>query len=264
MAAGPGPGHGMADWGFVEPAELERPLVVSPHLDDAVISCGQFLAAHRGTRVATVFAGVPARYADEPSAWSVLCGFGPGDDVQSLRRAEDAAALDSLGAEPVWLDFLESMFLDEGVSVEVGDVADALEALVDDVDPTIVLAPLGLANPEHVLTHDAAMDLRRRCREAGRDVAWVCYQDVAYHHIPGQLAWRVSGLFRSAHWPTPVAMPVDPDPRAKRAAIALYPSQVRGLEADWGLWRRIDAPTPEQYWRIEPPPPGWEAMIDLV
>ena len=264
MATATGPGLGMADWGFVEPAELARPLVVSPHLDDAVLSCGQFLAAHPGTTVATVFAGIPAGYPAEPSDWSVLCGFDPGDDVQAARRAEDAAALGSLAAEPVWLDFLESMFLAEGESVGADEVAGALGALVEAREPTIVLVPMGLANPEHVTTHDAAMAVRDRCLAEGRPVTWACYQDVAYHHIPGQLAWRVAKMFRAGCWPTPVAMPVDPSIAAKRAAIEAYTSQVRGLEADWGLWRRIDAPTPEQYWRVDPPPPGWEAMIDLI
>jgi hypothetical protein len=58
-------------------------------------------------------------------------------------------------------------------------------------------------------------------------------------------------------------MPLDPDLAPKRAAIADYPSQVRALEADWQLWRRIDAPTPEQYWRLAPPPAGWEGLADL-
>ena len=50
----------------------------------------------------------------------------------------------------------------------------------------------------------------------------------------------------------------------KRAAMAEYTSQVKALEADWILWGRLDAPTPEQFWRLAPPPPGWEALIDLV
>ena len=69
---------GMHDWGWVEPAELERVVVVSPHPDDAVLSCGQFLARHPGTTVITVFCGQPVRYPDPPNRWSVLSGFAPG------------------------------------------------------------------------------------------------------------------------------------------------------------------------------------------
>ena len=46
--------------------------------------------------------------------------------------------------------------------------------------------------------------------------------------------------------------------------MAEYASQVKALEADWIFWARLDAPTPEQFWRLAPPPPGWEALIDLV
>ncbi|MGH6635951.1 MAG: hypothetical protein ACRED0_07390 [Gammaproteobacteria bacterium] len=37
--------------------QLEPLLVVSPHCDDGVFSCGQLIEAHPGAVVATVFAG---------------------------------------------------------------------------------------------------------------------------------------------------------------------------------------------------------------
>ena len=259
---------GLRGWGLVEEATLERPVLISPHLDDSVISCGQFLAAHPGTTVVTVFAGIPAGYPDQPSRWSVLGGFTAADDVVQIRRDEDRRALARLGCVPRWLDFLESMFVADGQTVATApEIAEELESVLDELDPSVVLLPFGLANPEHVVVHDAALLVRERWaarQRRTRPVDWVAYEDVAYKHIPGQLAWRVARLFRSAVWPTPVAMPVDPSPDAKREAMGEYPSQVRALEADWGLWSRLDAPTPEQYWRLDAPPAGWEAMIDLV
>ncbi len=41
----------MRDWGLVAPSELERIVVISPHLDDAVLGCGRLLAAHPGATV---------------------------------------------------------------------------------------------------------------------------------------------------------------------------------------------------------------------
>ena len=40
MAGPNGPGQGMADWGWVEDDELGLVVVLSPHPDDAVLSCG--------------------------------------------------------------------------------------------------------------------------------------------------------------------------------------------------------------------------------
>jgi hypothetical protein len=40
-------------------AEGVHTVVLSPHLDDAVLSVGRFLAANPGTVVITVFAGIP-------------------------------------------------------------------------------------------------------------------------------------------------------------------------------------------------------------
>jgi hypothetical protein len=90
------------------------------------------------------------------------------------------------------------------------------------------------------------------------------YEELGYRHVPGQLAWRVTKLFRSALWPTPVARPVDAGHARKRAALVCYTSRIRALEADWDLSRRLDAPTPEHDWRLEPPPRGWEPMIELA
>jgi LmbE family N-acetylglucosaminyl deacetylase len=258
----------MADWGQVTDDELARVVLISPHPDDAVLSCGRFLAAHPGVQVVTVFAGVPARYPDPPGRWTVLSGFGPGDDIVRARRAEDDDALGFLDARPCRFDFVEGYLQPDEPPTTNAQVASELVNHLMTMAPTAVLAPMGLANPEHVVVHDAVVLVREHWRtllpDPPPEPAWFLYEDVAYKHIPGQLAWRVAKLFRAALWPTPVAMPIDPSDARKRAAMARYPSQVRALEADWGLWWRLDAPTPEQYWRLEPPPPGWEAMIDLV
>ncbi|MCU1351912.1 MAG: hypothetical protein JWM05_1121 [Acidimicrobiales bacterium] len=260
-----GPGQGLNDWGWVDDDELTRIVVLSPHPDDAVLSCGQLLSRHPGATVVTVFCGFPSTYPDPPNAWAQLCGFESGDDIIAVRRAEDRRALDRLAATPIHLDgFAEADLQPTEPVATAGEVAAELARVLADLEPTVVILPLGLGNPEHVTVHDAALQVRERWPASGTAApAWIAYQDIAYHHIPGLLAWRVSKLFRSGLWPTPVAMPLDPDHTAKRAAINEYESQVRALEADWGLARRLDAPTPEQYWRLAPPPPGWEGLVEL-
>jgi hypothetical protein len=95
------------------------------------------------------------------------------------------------------------------------------------------------------------------------DVAWYCYEDGGYSNLPGLLAWRVSALWRAGLWPTPAIVPVDPDPAPKRKAIACYRSQIPPLRADHLLDERLDACVPEQFWRLAPPPAGWEGLVDV-
>jgi len=98
--------------------------------------------------------------------------------------------------------------------------------------------------------------------ETQRPVSWWLYEDFGYKHIPGMLAWRVSQLFRRGLWPTPVCPPVDPTNDRKAAAVACYPSQLSALDDDWQIGPKLAAPAPEQFWRIAPPPAGWERLAD--
>jgi LmbE family N-acetylglucosaminyl deacetylase len=244
----------LREWGNVAADELARILVLSPHLDDAVLGCGGLLAARPGATVLTVFAGAPDRYPEPMTWWDELSGFSAGDDPLAARREEDDGALAALGAEPVRLDFVEHQYLDRSEWVRPSAIVDALEAAVRQVAPTMVVAPFGLANPDHGCTHEAALLVRERIPEP----AWFCYEDTGYKHVPGLLAWRVSKLFHAGVWPTPVAMPVAADPSIKPRALSQYRSQVRALEADWQLSAKL--PAPEQYWRLAPPPEGWEVL----
>ena len=94
----------------------------------------------------------------------------------------------------------------------------------------------------------------------GGGPSWFCYEDTGYKHIPGLLAWRVAKLLRAGVWPTPAAVPVAVDHERKMSAYACYPSQIRALEAEWHLSAKLGAPAPEQYWRLAPPPAGWEGL----
>ena len=59
------------------------------------------------------------------------------------------------------------------------------------------------------------------------------------------------------------AVPVDVDHARKIAAIHCYPTQVLALEAEWAFSKVLDAPSPEQHWRLAPPPEGWEVLTEL-
>jgi len=248
-----------ATWGEFDPATFTRIVVVSPHFDDAAMGAGHLLTSYDDTTVITVLAGEPPAYPEVPSEWDALGGFMSGDDVVAARRMEDAAAMAVLESEYRWLEFPDHQYLAPPDRPKPEDVAPTLASVIAEIDPTAVFVPMGLANPDHVMTHEASLLVRAEQPER----AWFCYEDHGYKHIPGMLAWRVSKLFRSALWPTPSIVPHVPDEARKKKAIWCYTSQIPPLENEHALSARLDGHVPEQFWHLAPPPHGWEGMTDL-
>jgi LmbE family N-acetylglucosaminyl deacetylase len=251
-------------WGLVEPEVLDRIVVVSPHFDDAVLGAAHLLTRYPGSTVLTVFGGRPVSYPDPPTEWDALGGFRPGDDVVARRREEDTAAATVVGASSQWLEFVDHQYLGPGEQTTPAAVAPALAGALHTLRPTAVFVPMGIANPDHDVTHDASLQARAAMADQGATPVWFCYEDHGYKHLPGLLAWRIAKLFKAGLWPTPAIVPIEPDEGRKRAAIACYASQVAPLEQDHALSERLDAHVPEQFWRLDPPPRGWEALIELV
>ncbi|MGO8873113.1 MAG: PIG-L deacetylase family protein [Acidimicrobiales bacterium] len=247
-------------WGALDRSVLDRIVVVSPHFDDAALGAAHVLTTYPASTVITVLAGWPPAYPDEVTEWDALSGFVAGDDVVALRREEDRVAMASMEATPVWLDFSDHQYLPPDRRPTPDEVAPALHRAVTEARATSVFLPMGLANPDHVLTHDAGLLVREAMVAGDGAPVWFCYEEGGYKHLPGLLAWRVSKLFRSGLWPTPAIVPVDPDMARKRTAITHYTSQLGPLEQDHLLSDRLDANVPEQYWRLDPPPPGWERL----
>jgi LmbE family N-acetylglucosaminyl deacetylase len=88
-------------------------VVVSPHLDDGVLSLGAALArsAARGNdvRVLTVLAGDPG--SELPAGpWDARAGFATAGQAARARRLEDEAACGLVGAQPHWLPFADHQY----------------------------------------------------------------------------------------------------------------------------------------------------------
>lgn len=97
-------------------------LVVSPHLDDAILSAFALCRWERAT-VLNVFDGAPTPRHE--TTWDRLCGFADSDDAVSARHAENAAAFAGLDVPQLSVGLLDSQYL---------------------------TAPRGLDEPERILT----------------------------------------------------------------------------------------------------------------
>ncbi|WP_175727190.1 PIG-L deacetylase family protein [Burkholderia ambifaria] len=224
-----------------------RWLVISPHLDDAVFSCGQLLAQAPGSVVVTVFAGIPACGSDAPP-WDRRAGFRTADEAVRSRRDEDRCALAMLGAQPVWLDFLDDQY---GTRAPSTAIAARLADTIDAHPGFGVLAPAGLFHRDHIQVQQAVLTLLRDNSRAG-DAArvWRFYEDVPYRRIDGLMAKRVID-WREHGW---IGHPVGPPAgnrtdgaAAKAAAVDAYASQIALFEPHM----RADLREPETYWRLE-------------
>ncbi|WP_119156671.1 PIG-L deacetylase family protein [Caldimonas tepidiphila] len=219
---------------------LERLLVVSPHLDDAVFGCGELLAAHPGSVVVTVFAGDPPP--GLPLAdWDRRCGFGSSDEAMPARRAEDRAALEVLGAAPRWLGFVDDQYAAPQRPC-VAALADALGAEIDAARPDAVVLPMGLFHSDHERVHEAGLRLLRAA--PGR--LWLAVEDALYRRIPGRLQRRLVALAGAGIVATPAFPLRSGPPQAKRRALAHYASQLRAF----GPAVPADLEAPERYWRL--------------
>lgn len=213
--------------------------VLSPHLDDAVLSCWSLLEAAGEVTVVNVFTASPPPGTPVPE-WDRRTGAT--DPVRRMRerREEDRTALALVGRTAVALEFLDVQYGRRAMPVSV--LADRFRVLFA---PDVVLhAPAGLGrHPDHEFVRDAALELARE----GRPVA--LYADLP-HCIPrGWPAWvaatpEVDGLDVAAEWTTvlaeaglvverliPRVRPLDVGARGRKLrALAAYRTQRDALD----------------------------------
>lgn len=219
-------------------------LILSPHPDDAVLSCGGLLAAHSDALVITVFAADPPQARPEPLATLFA--------DQETRRAEDERAMRLLRCNHAFLnhnDAIDRLHEGQRVYTRVEDVFGALApadvALVKELeaeiasllDGRILVSPLAVG--AHV-DHQICAHVGRRLARAGHVVFF--YQDAPYvFPNPGptlagdtvlRAAARMRGRIRGIE-------DVEIDIDAKEAALACYESQVRMLFGDMLSYRRL-------------------------
>jgi LmbE family N-acetylglucosaminyl deacetylase len=128
---------------------MRRVVVLSPHLDDGVLSIGAFV--HRQCRsgvrveILTVLANDPTREENDPSPWDRRCGFASAGAAASARRQEDRRACAALGATPVWLPYGDHAYPRGGSDAQIWS---GIQRTSRDAD--LVLVPgFPLSHPDH-------------------------------------------------------------------------------------------------------------------
>lgn len=143
-----------------------RLVVVSPHLDDAVLSLGATMAraAEAGTQVEvlTVFAYKPN--SQEPTdSWDRKSGFATEGEAARNRRNEDHRACSILGVTPRWFDFGAQPY-ERRASMQ--DLVSAISAVTTGAD-TVLIPGYPLAHDDHATLGNALLSVALNCRVVG-------------------------------------------------------------------------------------------------
>jgi len=135
-----------------------RVAVLSPHLDDAVLSLGAAIAraVREGATVTivTVFAG-DVDSALPASNWDRLAGFATEGEAAAARRVEDATACALLGAEPRPLPFPDYPYV--AGEREPARIVEAVRSATEDAE-LVLLPGFPLLHADHRLLAEAVRD----------------------------------------------------------------------------------------------------------
>jgi LmbE family N-acetylglucosaminyl deacetylase len=218
-----------------------RHIYLSPHFDDAVLSCGGTIALQQNTGqrplVITIFGGAGGMSGPlSPFAAQVHREIGFGATIAEAvqrRREEDATACELLGADVLWLDFADALYRGYASrealfgAVERTDVAieSQVAALLLEVRSraplAVFYAPLGVG---HHVDHQIVCSAADRLTQQGVNVKF--YEDFPYVTTPGVLETRQREL--GLKMESEIVEMSYQFPQ-KIEAIALYRSQVPQL-----------------------------------
>ncbi|HZO78493.1 MAG TPA: PIG-L family deacetylase [Solirubrobacteraceae bacterium] len=153
-------------------------VILSPHLDDAVLSCWHVLTQPGEVAVINVFAGVPADVRG-PAWWDEYTGASDSAERVRERLEEDRRALAVAGRTAVNLGFLDEQYRAE--RQPLAPLAEQIERLLE---PGVrIYAPAAIAHADHAVVRSAALELRA----AGFEVS--LYADLPHATVRGWPVW---------------------------------------------------------------------------
>jgi hypothetical protein len=238
-------------------------LLVSPHLDDAILSCAALVERTEPIDVLTVCAGAP----DPPRRgwWDEETGFASSAESIPARLAEDRAAFDATPHRLSYLGLFEGQYFDgERPAEDAETIRTAVVTwLAAQRGEGTVALPAGaggrggrrgrllrlvgrsgnpLPHGDHVFVREAAL---------GAPAPLLLYEELPYlfgSRADGQVRRVARMLGRRVQ---ELTQPVDRQAKARR--IAAYASQIPHISPDEG---RLDdpamLPSTERYWLLTP------------
>lgn len=239
-------------------------LVVSPHFDDAALSCAAVLDRGEPVDVLTVCAGAP-----EPPRrgwWDERCGFATSAESVPARRREEERALGPDNHRLILLDLLERQHFEGPRAESDGErIVRAVRDWLAEAGAGTVVLPAGagwtprwlpprlaqkLREPQgpephddHVFTRDALL------RAELGEFPLVLYEELPY--LWGGSAERAARRAALAHGYRIQVEVVPVDRERKAARLASYTSQIAHLSPPAG---RLDSPSTlpatERYWQL--------------
>lgn len=232
-------------------------IYLSPHYDDASLSCGGSIHRHtqagQAALVITICAAPPPSGEPlSPFAELLHRAWGSPTDVIATRQAEDRASLEILGADYLRLNFNDCIYRghpdrdqwfyndDAGLfgPIHPDDlslipkIVEALQELVPVEPDMVIYAPLGVGHHvDHQLVHAAAWELHRQ----GWPVAF--YEDYPYADPASRVAAAGWGYTLEATLAALSVTPLHPqlhffseeNLQAKIKSIRAYSSQIPTL-----------------------------------
>jgi LmbE family N-acetylglucosaminyl deacetylase len=224
--------------------ESQPVLMISPHLDDAVLSCGQLINSRPGTVITTVLAGFPH---GPHAGWSAqTTGLPVAEDANSMRRDEDQRASRALGARTHWIDIPAQEYGPNSSPSEwLLSIQQSIATAIATTESSVFL-PLGLTHPDHIVVSDAAL-----LAVLASKVESYVYMEMPYGQArPGRVRRRLRHIGRQFTI-DPLA-PFVGDVEKKADAVNAYASQLETLQKGFGRHFSRVFTDPERYWRLRP------------
>jgi hypothetical protein len=243
-------------------------LLLSPHFDDAALSCSGLLERDEPVDVLTVFAGRPQPPRQGP--WDAACGFADSDVAGATREAEERQAFAGSPHRLATLPLIEAQYTASPRGpAETAPLVDAVRDWLAHAGGGTVAVPAGAGapwgrrgfyarvrrrlpprssglppHPDHLLLRDTIVPHLR----GAEDAVTLLYEEIPYCF--GAAADGAAKRIADANASRATLLTLGVDREAKAARIASYRSQLWSFPPEL-----LDADTlspTERYWLLEP------------